>query len=63
MPAVANDEGTLTAFRVTAEHALRTKLGVSAVVQPMAPGTYERTEFKARRVLDERQLFREAVGQ
>jgi hypothetical protein len=26
------------------------------------PGTYERTEFKARRVVDERALFHEVVG-
>jgi hypothetical protein len=27
---------------------------------PVAPGTLERTEFKARRVVDDRDLWREA---
>jgi phenylacetate-CoA ligase len=32
-------------------------LGVGAEVEPVPPGTYERTDFKARRVVDDRDLF------
>ena len=34
--------------------------GVGATVVPVPPGTLERTEFKARRVIDDRDLWREA---
>lgn len=36
---------------------LRTVLGVGAMVVPVAPHTFDRTEFKARRVLDDRNLL------
>jgi phenylacetate-CoA ligase len=36
---------------------LRTVLGVGARVVPVAPSTLERTDFKARRVIDDRNLF------
>lgn len=36
---------------------LRTVLGVGAKVATVAPNTFERTEFKARRVIDDRNLF------
>lgn len=36
---------------------LRTVLGVGAKVVAVAPGTFGRTEFKARRVIDDRNLF------
>ncbi|MGH8947226.1 MAG: phenylacetate--CoA ligase family protein, partial [Acidimicrobiia bacterium] len=37
-------------------------LGVSAKVQAVPPATLERTEFKARRVIDSRDLFREVLS-
>jgi phenylacetate-CoA ligase len=49
------------AFRTRAADALRTTLGVSTAVVPVPPNTFERTEFKARRVVDERALFHETV--
>ena len=49
------------AFAARAREALRTTLGVSTAVVPVPPGTFERTEFKARRVIDERALFHETV--
>ena len=49
------------AFRARAQEALRTMLGVATAVVPVPPGTFERTEFKARRVIDERELFHETV--
>jgi phenylacetate-CoA ligase len=36
--------------------------GLRAVVQLMEPGTLERTEFKARRVIDQRQIYDEMTG-
>jgi phenylacetate-CoA ligase len=36
---------------------LRTVLGVGAKVVTVAPATFERTDFKARRVIDDRNLF------
>jgi phenylacetate-CoA ligase len=49
------------AFRTRAAEALRTTLGVSTAVVPVPPNTFERTEFKARRVVVERALFHETV--
>lgn len=40
--------------------ALRTRLGVGAVVVPLEPGSLERTEFKARRVVDDREVLHRA---
>jgi phenylacetate-CoA ligase len=54
---LAGDEGAIEAFRAQAESALQTTLGVRARVIPLAPNTLERSEFKARRVIDDRQLF------
>jgi phenylacetate-CoA ligase len=49
------------AFKDRAQEALRTTLGVSTAVVAVPPNTFERTEFKARRVIDERALFHETV--
>jgi phenylacetate-CoA ligase len=38
---------------------LRAVIGVRATVKLEAPGTLPRTEFKARRVIDNRELYRE----
>ena len=51
--------GAVEALRRRAENELRLVLGVGARVVPVPPGTLERTEFKARRVLDDRDLWRE----
>jgi len=59
--AVAGDEQAIAAFGATAEKALQTVLGVRAKVVPVPPRTFERTDFKARRVIDERDLFRSLV--
>jgi phenylacetate-CoA ligase len=34
-------------------------LGLRARVEVVAPGTFPRTDFKARRVIDDRDVFRE----
>jgi phenylacetate-CoA ligase len=55
-------EADADAFQARAQEALRTTLGVSTAVVAVPPNTFERTEFKARRVVDERALFHETVG-
>ena len=42
---------------------LLTVLGVRAKVEIVAPGTIPRTDFKARRVIDDREVFREMSAQ
>jgi phenylacetate-CoA ligase len=56
---LAGDEAAIAQFRQQAESALRTRLGVSTKVETLAPRTLDRTEFKARRVIDERDLLHE----
>jgi phenylacetate-CoA ligase len=41
---------------------LRTVLGVGAKVVPVPENTFERTEFKARRVIDDRDMLHELNG-
>jgi phenylacetate-CoA ligase len=50
-------DGSVAGVRLKAEEELRTVLGVSARVRMVPPGTLERTEFKARRVIDRRDLI------
>jgi phenylacetate-CoA ligase len=50
----------LEALRRRAEAELRRTLGVGARVLLLAPGTLQRTEFKARRVIDSREVLRRA---
>jgi phenylacetate-CoA ligase len=57
----ARGETDVAGFRRRAEERLRSKLGVGAKVEPVPPGTLARTEFKARRVVDNRDLFRQAM--
>lgn len=49
-------------FKEHAQHALSAQIGISARVVTVPPGTLERVEFKARRVIDDRDLFREFRG-
>lgn len=56
----AAGDAAVEVLRRRAETDLRTVLGVGAKVVPVPPGTLERTEFKARRVIDDRDLWREA---
>ncbi|GAB4270193.1 MAG: phenylacetate--CoA ligase [Deferrisomatales bacterium] len=54
------DPQVLDRFRETLVDDLRAKIGVRPQVELLAPGTLERTEFKARRVVDRRRLFEES---
>ncbi len=53
----AQGDSTLSAFREAATRRIHILLGVRAVVEVMPCGTYPRTDFKARRVIDDRKLF------
>ena len=55
-------EGQLKALREQAEKDLGIVLGVRARVEIAAVGTIPRTDFKARRVIDNRDLFRDFLG-
>jgi phenylacetate-CoA ligase len=57
----ANPE-VLRRFQERLERELRTTLGVRAVLRVEAPGALPRTEFKARRVIDNRDLYEQATG-
>jgi phenylacetate-CoA ligase len=52
------DAAVRDALRVTMRERLRARLGVHPVVELVPEGTLERTEFKARRVIDDRDLYR-----
>lgn len=56
----AKDGGERSGWGRKVAEALRGKLGVSAAVVPVGPNTFERTEFKARRVVDDRELLERA---
>jgi phenylacetate-CoA ligase len=49
----------LAGFRETVAKSVHTMLGIRAGVEVVACGTYPRTDFKARRVVDDRDMFRE----
>lgn len=57
----AGDEA-LREFGRIARDRLSRALGVRANVEVCVPGTFPRTDFKARRVVDDRDLFRELSG-
>jgi phenylacetate-CoA ligase len=47
------------AMREDAVRALQKMLGLRAKVEVVAPGTFPRTDFKAKRVIDDREVFRD----
>jgi phenylacetate-CoA ligase len=47
------------AMRTEARAGLQKVLGLRAVIEIVPPGTFPRTDFKARRVVDDREVFRE----
>jgi phenylacetate-CoA ligase len=49
----------LGAFRDAVARRIQTVLGLRAGVEIVACGTLPRTDFKARRVIDDREVFRE----
>src|SRR5947208_3662156 len=55
------DPALLDALRALMRERLRARLGVHPIVELVPHGTLPRTEFKARRVIDDRDLYRHAV--
>jgi phenylacetate-CoA ligase len=58
-PAAPLEDEAAQALRERVELALRKAIGVAAKVAVVPSGTLERTEFKARRVIDKRKLYTE----
>jgi phenylacetate-CoA ligase len=56
-----NDAGAdrVEAFRSEVARKMQKVLGVRTIVEVAAPGSIPRTDFKARRVIDDRAVFRE----
>ena len=52
-------EPGLARFRDQVAHDVRTMLGLRTMVEVVDPGTYPRTDFKARRVIDDREVFKD----
>jgi len=60
VPAVlARGAAAVAAMRADTEKRVQKVLGLRAVVDIVAPGTFPRTDFKARRVVDDREVFRQ----
>ncbi len=59
----SSEPGLLEGWRRDLEGRLRTVIGVRPVVRPEAPGVLARTEFKARRVIDNRDLYRSFLSE
>ena len=60
---LAGDGDGVSSFRQLARDRLRATLGVSTEVVVVPRGTFERSDTKTQRVIDERALFREIAGQ
>jgi phenylacetate-CoA ligase len=50
-------------LRTTMREQLRARIGVHPVVEVVPPGTLARSEFKARRVIDDRDLYRQTLSE
>jgi phenylacetate-CoA ligase len=57
--AAQTDPGTVQRFQKDMETRIKSKIGLRPVIELVSPGTMERTQFKARRVIDRRKLFEE----
>jgi phenylacetate-CoA ligase len=51
------------ALRAAMRERLRARLGVHPVIELVPQGTFPRTEFKTRRVVDDRDLYRRALAE
>ena len=57
------DPEAVAAFRAEVRRKLEKVLGLRAAVEIIEPGSIPRTDFKARRVIDDRTVFREMAAQ
>jgi len=62
-PETYADRQAVSAFQAAAKHRLEKLVGLRAAVEIVAPGSIPRTDFKARRVIDDRAVFREMAAQ
>jgi phenylacetate-CoA ligase len=60
---IASGEAPVQEFRKIVAQKIQKLLGVRAVVEVVPPNTLPRTDFKARRVIDDRSVFRELNAQ
>jgi phenylacetate-CoA ligase len=60
--ATHGETATRAALAATMKERLRARLGVTPIVELVSPGELPRTEFKARRVIDDRDLYHEKTG-
>ncbi len=56
-------DGAIARFRGEVERKMQTVLGLRTLVEVVAPNSIPRTDFKARRVIDDRAVFREMQAQ
>jgi phenylacetate-coenzyme A ligase PaaK-like adenylate-forming protein len=56
------DPASRTTLAATMKERLRARLGVNPVIELVPPGELPRTEFKARRIIDDRDLYHEKTG-
>ncbi|MFZ2651851.1 MAG: AMP-binding protein [Burkholderiaceae bacterium] len=49
----------LESFRAQVANSVQSMLGLRTLVEVVQPGTYARTDFKARRVVDDREVFKQ----
>jgi len=59
----AKGDAEIARFRTEVEHKMHTMLGLRTLVEVAKPHSIPRTDFKARRVIDDRQQFRELHDQ
>ena len=57
--AAAKGAPALEAFRGQVAASVQTMLGLRTMVEVVPPGTYPRTDFKARRIVDDREVFKQ----
>ena len=55
----AQGTSALESFRSEVASSVHTMLGLRTLVEVVPAGTYPRTDFKARRVIDDREVFKE----
>ena len=62
-PAVFGDAARSEALRLDVGQRMQKLLGLRTIAEIVAPGTFPRTDFKARRVIDDRAVFRDLNAQ
>jgi phenylacetate-CoA ligase len=58
-PTQRGGDDARSGFRAEVAHRLQTVLGIRTKVEIVEPGSIQRTDFKARRVIDDREVFRQ----